>query len=459
MPLKMHLWARALSAVTCALLLFSQPLHARSFDKEAMAKLLPAGCTPREDVDTWAASRSGLGPLMGSRNEITCREKEPAAIWPHANVPKPRWPKAQPVAHDFDLASATNNGDGSPSDRIGSAYFTHLCKTEAGAWFYRSEDGKPQPPSVINLRPRKDVTADTALMYDRYALEAPELLRSLRQQLLYGYKGERAYRDLRDPVTGKVPDDIYDREVDPATKKPIVWLRTEPPKAIEPIWFAWERTPGAITFVERPLLPAGQIPDEEVLYNAKGFKLLRFSYTPLEGLRTVKLANGREVLIRKSTPLPSQCTAENWRSQRDVLSQVDCVRKFGDQHPVVTPTNESQARYGYVWREVFRSEHDLRLGITGAEWMVVDMKTGETIALERAFAQTSPVKPYIPFRTSVRIDNAQYGCHGGKMMAKTGRYFFGAAVGATSANTNTQKVFEPIPISPRPEPGDVLETR
>jgi hypothetical protein len=200
------------------------------------------------------------------------------------------------------------------------------------------------------------------------------------------------------------------------------------------------------------------IPDEETLYKAKGFKLLRFSYAPIGPLKTIKLANGREITAEGPSPPPQQCVGDNWKTH-GVPDQTECFRKFSSQHLIVTPTNESQARYGYVWREVFRSEHDLRLGITGAEWMVVDMKTGETIAMERAFAQTSPVKPYIPFRTSVRIDNARYSCNGGEMMSKTGRYFFGAAVGATSRNTNTQKVFEPIPISPRPEPGDIVETR
>lgn len=456
----------ALAASIYACTFFPLLAQANSFDSERIARLLPPGCTPREDVDIFTGGV--LGIQKGSRNEITCRERVPAAVWPHEDVPIPHWPKAQPVPHQLDLASATNKGDGSATDRIGSAYFDHLCKTESGVWFYRRETG-PQPASVINLRPREDVSTNTALMYDRYWLEAGGLTASLMYEFSYRYVGNRPYRDPRDPVTDKLPGDIYEREIDPVTKKPLAWLRTDPPRALEPIWFAWEKTPGAITFVERPLVPANQLPNERLAYKADGFKLLRFSYAPLEGFRTVRLASGREVLVRKADPAPEQCIGDNWMKydlsspdmpQGLATGQRACWNKFGSQRLVVTPTNESKAHYGYVWREVLRSEHDLRLGITGAEVMVVDMKTGETIGLHRSFRQMSPVKPYLPSRTSVRIDNARYQCiDRNHQLRKTGNGFVAAAIGADPAWKDARRSYEPLEVSPRPEAGDVLETQ
>lgn len=461
-----------LAILTCTMLLASLPGWAASYNREVIARLLPQGCTPREDVDTLYLPNT-LGMMKGSRNEITCREKVPAAIWPHPDVPKPRWPKAQPVPHEFDLAKATNNGEGSATDRIASAYFTHLCRSESGVWFYRKVTD-PQPVSVINLRPRKDVSADTALMYDRYWLEAGGITAGLMNQFSYSFKGQRPYRVPSDPTTGyssrALQEELYEREWDPVAKRATYWLRTNPPRQFEPGWFAWERTPGAITFVERPVAPLNTLtPDDVFLHKAQGFSLLRFAYAPIGALTKVKLASGREVMAEAPAPLPTQCVGDNWKKQDLTLlddpahlasGQRACFQKFGPQHLIVTPTNESQARYGYVWREVFRSEHDLRLGITGAEVMVVDMRTGETIGLHRSFTRKVPVEPHVPRGTSVRIDNEEYQCvDRNGQLKRTGNTFLGASIGTDPAWLDPRLTSEPIEVSPRPAPGDLLETR
>jgi len=50
-----------------------------------------------------------------------------------------------------------------------------------------------------------------------------------------------------------------------------------------------------------------------------------------------------------------------------------------------------KSRYGYTWRGIARP-HDRELGIAGGELMVVDLHTGEVIALHRGFARSGYVR-------------------------------------------------------------------
>jgi hypothetical protein len=47
-------------------------------------------------------------------------------------------------------------------------------------------------------------------------------------------------------------------------------------------------------------------------------------------------------------------------------------------------TDELRARYGFTWRGISRSM-DRQLGIAGGEMLVVDLKTGEVLAMRRGF--------------------------------------------------------------------------
>ncbi len=428
-------------------------------------KSLPPGCEPKPGVDLqrWAM-------WMGySHNQITCREKVDEAVWPHPEVPKPRWPVLKRVPHSFDLAAA-NDEEGRS---IGTAYYRHLCETESGVWFYR-EVKDPKPLSVINLRPRDNEAISVAKKYDRYWLAAPALMDlSMVHELLYDFKGEAPYRGLSAPPFGgptiaEFRAELYERATDPETKVTKNWLRTDPPRQLPPGWHAFEESPGAISVVERPprspYLPGNDpvlvrhVPTKSDLI-ARQNKLVRFTYSPVGEVKNVKLASGRDVLAIKVEPA-KECVGDEWRKNR-YLSDEQCVLQNGFQHLVVTPSNTSTARYGYAWREFFMSEHDLRLGIVGADLMVADMRTGELVALYRSFSLTVPTKPYIPFRTSTWIENDVFSCHEPtqQMSNIKGSGFVRKAIGAGNLWTDPRRLHEPPPISPLPELGDELVTR
>jgi hypothetical protein len=61
----------------------------------------------------------------------------------------------------------------------------------------------------------------------------------------------------------------------------------------------------------------------------------------------------------------------------DKFSEADASR--------IVEISEFSSRYGVTWRGI-RREHDIALGISGGELAVVDLKTGETLALRRGFA-------------------------------------------------------------------------
>jgi len=433
----------------------------KTFDEDIVARQLGPGCKPEPKVDVLESGR--ILRQITSRDQITRREKVPEAIWPHPDVPKPRWPAFNRAPHGLDLTVAT----GESSDKIGNAYFDHLCDTEAGQHHFRVVQEAP-PVSVINLRPRKDRQVYDALMYDRYYLQAPASYRGYIGYFHERFVGDKPFRGPRiegvDTMMANKAlfDEIYEREYDPQRKWTTYWIRTDPPRQLTD-WSALEPAPGALSFVERPVV-ANDPFEKNVSGDPRRFEswignnqMLRFSYAPLGEARTVTLASGREIQIYKNLPTPQQCIAID---RNDRVATNDCEKTYGSQHLIVTPTNESKAKYGYVWREFFLSEHDLRLGIRGTDWMVVDMKTGELVAHSRRLTRHVPVKPYLPPRTSVWIKSQIYECVG----AKPGQRSVGiaSAVGAFSAFSdlsNYPGLKPPIVAEPLPEPGDELITR
>ncbi len=425
--------------------------------------LIPPGCEPREGVDLqqW---RFWTGP---PRNLITCREKVPPAIWPHPDVPKPRWPVLKRVPHGLDLPAANE----STGKEIVNQYFHHLCETESGVWFYRDEKEGP-PFSVINLRPRIDYSSSESRQRDRYWLSAPALAnRGMIYEVSYNFKGDPPFRGVRPPLFGRptgpeLEQELYDKEWDPVAKKSNYWLRTDPPRQYER-WFAYERNPGSISVVERPPVPQGDgerepfFGRETGLYpGSEAFSLFRVSYAPVGELKSIRLVSGREVLASPPHPAPSQCLDEKWKKEPGLATISDCFKKYGTLHLIITRTNESIARYGYAWREFFVSEHDLRLGITGGEMLVADMKTGKTIALYRSFSRTVPVKPYSPFRSSELIDTERLYCGQPEIpLSPIGQGFIHSAIGTDRTWTDPRRAYELKTISPLPVFGDELETQ
>lgn len=433
----------------------------KTFDEDIVARQLGPGCKPDPKVDILESGH--ILRQITSRDQITCREHVPEAIWPHPDVPKPRWPAFKRVPHGLDLASAT----GESGDKITQQYWRHLCDTEAGQHHFRVAQEAP-PVSVINLRPRKDWQIYDALKYDRYYLQAPASYEGYIGYFHEKFTGDKPFRAPEvegiDTVMAnkQLREEIYEREVDPVTKKVTSWLRTDPPRQMTG-WSAYQPVPGALSFVERPVVD-GDPYDRNVSGDPRHLvswigdrKMLRFSYEPLGEMRKVTLASGREIQVNKIRPVPPQCAAIDRNTDQFKLR--DCLDQYGTQHLIVTPTNESQAKYGYVWREFFLSEHDLRLGIRGTDWMVVDMKTGELVAHSRRLTKHVPVKPYLPPRTSVWIKNAIYECVGKKPVRSVG---IASAVGAFSAFSdlsNYPGLKLPIVAEPLPEPGDELITR
>lgn len=224
----------------------------KTFDKDIVAKQLEPGCTPDPEVDVLESGR--ILRQITSRDQITCREQIPEAIWPHPNVPKPRWPAFKRVPHGLDLATATEKSD----DKIGNAYFDHLCSTEAGQHHFRVVQEAP-PVSVINLRPRKDWQVYDSRIYDRYYLQAPASYEGYIGYFHERFVGDKPFRapeveGINTAVANKkLREEIYEREVDPVTKKVTSWLRTDPPKQMTG-WSAYQPVPGALSFVERPVV-------------------------------------------------------------------------------------------------------------------------------------------------------------------------------------------------------------
>lgn len=160
-------------------------------------------------------------------------------------------------------------------------------------------------------------------------------------------------------------------------------------------WVAYEaRRSGSPLFFERPM-------NANELQQYPGYRLIRYEYTPLPETRElVTLANDQEVFILArpvDTRPPMNCR------QYDLVCSVAYNKTYVLQKRVVTPTNESKARYGYMWREITHSPDDLRLGITGSEMMVVDMRTGEVISVRRNYMRrVVPRKPFRVVKNMVR---------------------------------------------------------
>lgn len=359
---------------------------AQRFDRDELAKKMPPGCTPNRDIDYLDAA--GGWQMHGgvSRHEITCREQVPPAVWPHAEIPEPQWPPVQSVPHGLDLAQAQPE----LNDPITKAYFQHLCATEAGEWIFKKVND-PQPVSVINLRPREDRTFRNDLMFDMYWLEGRGIAYADLPVVSYDFKGEAVYQSPQSEAG------LFQKGWDAANKT--VWFNTDPPHQVAlKDWDVFEQTKSPITFVERPPKP-----EERAKYGYA--KLLRFEFEKVENLKTLKVRSGREVLISPRKQAPADCPPGDGYGNVPACRAATFAQKL-----IVTPTNESKARYGYIWREVLRTEHDLRLGITGDEFMVVDMKTGEPVALRRDFVHVYRIKPYHVRGTNSRIDIFGGGC-------------------------------------------------
>lgn len=149
------------------------------YDQAFFDSQLPIGCTADPDVDFGSSKLppppypprgSAIGRVQqrDARNQITCREQVPEAIWPNPQVKRPEWPKPPMEARpqDFDLKNAKPDQD----DKVVTEYFLHLCKSGAGEFVYRKVEDE-QPVSLINLRPRPSYE-DNNKVYDMFWIQA-----------------------------------------------------------------------------------------------------------------------------------------------------------------------------------------------------------------------------------------------------------------------------------------------
>lgn len=436
---------------------------------------MPEGCTPIKGIDHF---NQGQWEYMESRNQITCREKVPEAVWPHPDVPKPRWPALKRVPHHFDLEKAT----GEQGDKITQGYYRHLCDTEAGDWFFKKVS-TDEPPSLFNMRPRfffSEIRHSERSYDDRYWMQAPALAGANPTNAFvfdYDYKGDRLYGPKKHNFTSAQEEGKYFERnyYNPERKIYYSRLRTDPPTTN----LTWvEKHPRGISMLERPVGPRGQEPYYPYLWpfatpeEARRrlshdrdaplrFPYYRFSYGPIE-LAKAKLEMGPEVLVAVGKPVP-ECDGDAWKSTPSVAppnwpteetrnTRRTCYESFGSQRLRITGEHESKARFGMVWREFFVSEHDLRLSIRGTDLMVVDMRTGEVIAHSRAFTKTVPTERHIPIFRGPLVKNNVYTCVGEASMS----IIYEAINGVTRLSNKTGK---PIPYSPPPVPGDPLVTR
>ena len=402
-----RIWTQKSSLVLCLCAAASATsvwAQSGNFDEKILRELMPKGCTPNKELDAYTGSTWNRN-LSISRHEITCREKVVPAIWPKTNIPEPKWPEPETVPHNLDLKQATGAGD----DKLTQAYFKHLCDAYAGEWFYKNVPQTDKPVSVINLRPRENYDLDNSLMFDLYWPEARGIMYADRYVVGYKFVGKEPYRNPKNE------DEVFEARKVEINKT--YWLDTTPTRqyALKD-WVVVEPNQGVLTFVERPLTD-----EERRKYG--NYQLLRFSYDKLDHIKPVKTNSGRTVLVSPRKPIPANCV------QTDSLGNMsECKKNNLPQHLNITPTNESQAQYGYTWREKFYSEDDLRLGITGDEFMVVDMKTGEVVALRRDFTRMYLLdKPYYPYKSSSRIDISGGGC--ANYASAKGGDFLGMAVG------------------------------
>lgn len=435
-------------------------------EAEKLARLMPEGCTPIKGMDRINA---GKWEYMQSRNQITCREKVPEAVWPHPNVPKPRWPALKRVPHELDLTQAT----GEEGDKITQAYFRHVCDTEAGDWFFKKVS-TDEPPSLFNMRPRylfAEIRHSERSYDDRYWMQAPALAGANPHNAFlfdYIYKGQRSYvrKSFHGDIGGVLQKKYYILEYDEANQRRIEKLRTDPPRAD----LSWvEKSLAGVPVLERPvdrqieidlwpLLEKGQRRERNYAYQ---FPYYRYVHAQPE-LQKVTLASGEEVLAEVAKPVP-ECDNDAWKTtpsaavanslaSRAPVTYERCLATYGSQNLRVSGVYESKARFGMVWREFFVSEHDLRLSIRGTDLMVVDMRNGEVIAHSRAFTKTVPTEPHVPIFRGPLVKNHVYTCVGEASMSIVHE----AINGITRLSNKTGK---PIPYSSPPVSGDPLITR
>ena len=383
-----------LSRVACAAGLSASPLaSAATFDQAFIDSQLPIGCTAHPEVDSLGDDPPPppyppRGRLLGTilqidaRNQITCREEVPEAIWPNPSVPRPKWPEppVQPRPQDFDLKNAKPEA----GDKVVSAYFDHLCESASGEFVYRKVED-PQPVSLINLRPRP-VYLSNSKIYDMFWIQAIDSYLEDKPIVEDDYKGGGRQYSLASSERGQ----------DPKTRAWKPWhiigdlgpegylinnrylTKTGEEFPLKD-WVAYNvRRSDAPLFFERPM-------NAEERKQYPGYSLIRYEYSPLpQPRKRVTLVNDEEVFMipRPVDPRPPM----NCRDYDD-RCKIDYNEGYVLQKRIVTPTNESKAQYGYMWREITHSPEDLRLGVTGSEMMVVDMRTGETIAVRRSYTR------------------------------------------------------------------------
>jgi len=372
------------------------------YDQAFFDSQLPIGCTADPDVDfSYYEPLRPPYPARGvaldrfqqndARNQITCREQVPEAIWPHPQVKRPEWPKPPMEARpqDFDL----KNAQPSPDDKVVTDYFLHLCKSGAGEFVYKKVEDE-QPVSLINLRPRPFYVGNNKL-YDMFWIQAINSYVEDRITVSEKYDGGIPqfgvvdWGRTQDPKTGALKPRHMIGDVGPEGR----WINrrylakdgTEYPVAE---WNAYHaKRSGSALFFERPM-------NAEERKKYPGYSLIRYGYAPLpEPKRLVTLINDDEVfMIPRPVDTRPPMNCEKYDS--------GCRREYEDsyvlQKRMVTPTNESKAQYGFMWREITHSPDDLRLGITGSEMMVVDMRSGEVVAVRRNYMRR--VVPSKPFR-------------------------------------------------------------
>lgn len=371
------------------------------YDQAFFDSQLPIGCTADPDVDFGSSKLppppypprgSAIGRVQqrDARNQITCREQVPEAIWPNPQVKRPEWPKPPMEARpqDFDLKNAKPDQD----DKVVTEYFLHLCKSGAGEFVYRKVEDE-QPVSLINLRPRPSYE-DNNKVYDMFWIQAINSYVEDRSVASEKYEGGIRqfgvvdWGRTQDPKTGAFkPWHVID-EVGPEGR--VIsrhYLAKDGTKFSVEEWNAFHaKRSGSSLFFERPM-------NAEERKKYPGYSLIRYEYAPLpEPRKLVTLVNDDEVFMIPrpvDTRPPMNCKKYDLR----------CEREYQDsyilQKRIVTPTNESKAQYGFMWREITHSPDDLRLGITGSEMMVVDMRSGEVIALRRNYMlRVVPRKPY-----------------------------------------------------------------
>ncbi len=165
----------------------SSPVKARLVFFIATLTLLLAGCDSPEPERGW---------------DIPTDPQEKAA-YDYAHSLELPDSVSKPVPFDFTKAKWKALLPGTPS--VSDQYFEHLCSTEAGEYIFKTVENVE---GVFQMRPNRDM-AGKPIDFDRYALEAPIIMRAVDEGNIASLSGgteKRAYKSgaiFVQPMYGK----------------------------------------------------------------------------------------------------------------------------------------------------------------------------------------------------------------------------------------------------------------